>query len=106
MVPVEQLSDPAVRALVAAVNSGDREAFRAALSADAVMSDDETERDLGEWTEREIFSSGGRMEVESESDGGLALVVLFTNDTWGRMRTAWRFTVTGGKVGRFDTGQA
>jgi hypothetical protein len=28
------------------------------------------------------------------------------SDTWGEMRTRWAFTVTGGKVSRFETGQA
>jgi hypothetical protein len=25
---------------------------------------------------------------------------------WGEMRTRWAFTITNGKVGRFETGQA
>ncbi|MFF0432469.1 nuclear transport factor 2 family protein [Streptomyces sp. NPDC004327] len=105
-VPVDQLSDPAVRAFVTALNANDRAAFQAALAPGATMSDDGSDRDVADWTEREVFSSNGRMEVEEESDGGLALVATYTNDTWGSMRTAWRFTVTGGKVSRFDTGQA
>ncbi|MFI6640066.1 nuclear transport factor 2 family protein [Streptomyces sp. NPDC050504] len=105
-VPVDQLTDPAVRALVAAINAGDREAFRAALAPGAAMSDDGSDRDLTEWTEREVFSSGGHMDVESQSDDGRSLVALYRNDTWGAMRTAWRFTVEDGKVARFDTGQA
>ncbi|MEV4615333.1 nuclear transport factor 2 family protein [Kitasatospora sp. NPDC049258] len=105
-IPVDKLSQPAVRTLVAAINAGDREAFAAALTPDATMSDDGSDRDLAEWTDREIFSSRGRMDVQTEKDGGLALVANFRNDTWGEMRTAWRFTVDGGKVSRFDTGQA
>ncbi|MGW4161816.1 nuclear transport factor 2 family protein [Streptomyces sp. NPDC004788] len=105
-VPVEQLSDPAVRAFVAALNANDRAAFQAALAPGASMSDDGSNRDLDDWTEREIFSSNGRMEVEEETDGGRTLVATYTNDTWGSMRTVWRFTVDGGKVSRFDTGQA
>lgn len=35
-----------------------------------------------------------------------APVVDYRNDTWGTMRTAWRFTVTDdGRVGRFETGR-
>jgi hypothetical protein len=33
-------------------------------------------------------------------------VARYRNDTWGEMRTRWRFTVEDGKVARFDTGQA
>lgn len=95
-----------MRAFVAALNNHDRAAFADALAPGATMSDDGSERDLREWTEREVFSSRGRMVVESEEEGGLALVATYTNDTWGSMRTAWRFTVEDGKVARFETGQA
>lgn len=105
-IPVSRLSDPTVRAFVTALNANDRDAFAAVLAAGATMSDDGSERDLGEWTEREIFSSNGRMEVEGESEGGRVLVATYSNDTWGAMRTAWRFDVEGGKVKRFETGQA
>ncbi|MFF2780074.1 nuclear transport factor 2 family protein [Streptomyces sp. NPDC058052] len=104
--PVDRLTEPAVRAFVAALNANDRAAFADALAPGATMSDDGSERDLREWTEREVFSSRGRMEVESEEEDGLALVATYSNDTWGAMRTAWRFTVEGGKVSRFETGQA
>lgn len=95
-----------MRAFVAALNANDQTAFREALASGATMSDDGSERDLGEWTEREIFSSRGHMEIESEKGGGLDLVARFRNDTWGEMKTRWRFTVEGGKVARFETGQA
>ncbi|WP_156722313.1 nuclear transport factor 2 family protein [Streptomyces apocyni] len=106
MIPTEKLSDPAVRALVTALNANDRTAFLAALTPDATMSDDGSDRNLAEWTEKEIFSAGGHMDVESESDGGRTLVAQYRNDTWGEMRTRWHFTVSDGKVSRFETGQA
>ncbi|MEU3406712.1 nuclear transport factor 2 family protein [Streptomyces sp. NPDC006670] len=106
MIPVHQLSDPAVRAFVTAVNAGDRQAFRAALTPGATMSDDGSDRDVDDWADREIFSSDGHMDVESESDGGRSLVADYRNDTWGAMRTAWRFSVEDGRVSRFETGQA
>ncbi|MFJ9351036.1 nuclear transport factor 2 family protein [Streptomyces sp. NPDC101237] len=106
MILVNQLSDPAVRAFVAAVNAGDKQAFAAALAPGATMSDDGSDRDLNDWAEREVFSSHGHMDVESESDGGRSLVASYRNDTWGEMRTAWRFTVSSGRVSRFETGQA
>ncbi|MFJ3219044.1 nuclear transport factor 2 family protein [Kitasatospora sp. NPDC086801] len=101
-----KLSDPTVRAFVAAVNAGDRDAFLATLTPDATMSDDGSDRDLAQWIDKEIFTVRGRMDVQTESDGGRALIANFTNDTWGEMRTAWRFTVTGPKIIRFETGQA
>lgn len=101
-----EVSDPAVRALISAINAGDRDAFFAALTPDATMSDDGTERDLTAWVDKEIFGVNGRMEVESASDDGRSLIANYSNDTWGAMRTRWSFTVSDGKIARFETGQA
>lgn len=106
MIAVEQLSDPTVRAFVSALNAGDRENLFSTLAPEATMSDDGRDRDLAEWTEREIFSSGGRMEVESESEGGRTLLANYSNSTWGAMRTRWRFEISDGKITRFETRQA
>ncbi|UQA96151.1 nuclear transport factor 2 family protein [Streptomyces halobius] len=105
-IPAESLTNPVVRAFVTALNAHDRSGFQAALAPDATMSDDGTDRDLRQWTEQEIFSSNGHMEVESETDDGLSLLARYSNDTWGDMRTRWRFTVQDGKVIRFETRQA
>ncbi|MEU5577649.1 nuclear transport factor 2 family protein [Streptomyces huasconensis] len=106
-IQVNRLGDPAVRAFVAAVNSHDRAAFEALLAPGATMSDDGSERDIADWTEREIFSSNGHMDVESESDAGRTLLVSYRNDTWGEMRTKWRFSVDdAGRITHFETGQA
>jgi hypothetical protein len=106
MIEVDQLTDPVVRAFVTAVNAGDRDAFFALLAPGATMSDDGSERDLEEWVDREIFSSSGHMDVESQSDDGRSLAVTYTNATWGAMRTAWRFEVDSDAISRFETGQA
>ncbi|ANP54695.1 hypothetical protein J2Z21_001675 [Streptomyces griseochromogenes] len=106
-IQTSKLSDPAVRAFVAAVNAHDRDAFLDLLTPDATMSDDGSDRDLDDWIDREIFTSNGHMDVDTESDGGRALVAQYRNDTWGEMRTAWRFTITpDGHISRFETGQA
>ncbi|MFK8851721.1 nuclear transport factor 2 family protein [Streptomyces sp. Ac-502] len=105
-IPVDQLSHPAVRTLVTAINANDRQAFAAALTPSATMSDDGSDRDLQQWADKEIFSSNGHMDIESESDDGLSLVADYRNDTWGAMRTRWQFMVDDGKVSRFETGQA
>ncbi|MGW6020636.1 nuclear transport factor 2 family protein [Streptomyces sp. NPDC055099] len=105
-IQVNRLADPTVRAFVTAVNAHDEAAFRAVLTPDATMADDGSARDVADWADREIFSSHGHMDVESEADGGRTLLVSYRNDTWGEMRTKWQFTVDGGKVSRFETGQA
>jgi len=35
-----------------------------------------------------------------------ALIAAYRNDTWGEMRTRWALTIAGGKISRFETGQA
>ena len=89
-----------------AINAHDRAAFEAALTSGATTSDDGSDRNIAQWADKEIFSSRGHMDVESESDGGLSLIARYRNDTWGEMLTAWRFDVTDGRVSRFETGQA
>jgi hypothetical protein len=102
-----RLTDPAVRAFVSAVNSHDRDGFMALLSPDATMADDGSERDLADWIDREIFSTHGHMDVDSESNGGRCLLARYSNDTWGEMRTQWTFDVDDdGRISRFETGQA
>jgi hypothetical protein len=100
------VTEPAIQALIAAINAGDREAFAAALTPDATMSDDGADRNLKEWAEREIFTVHGHLDVISAQDGGRSLIAAYRNDTWGEMRTRWAFTVTDGQISRFETGQA
>ncbi|MDI2129619.1 nuclear transport factor 2 family protein [Yinghuangia seranimata] len=106
MMPTKQLSDPVVRQFVTAVNAHDKAAFTAVLTPDATMSDDGSDRDVTDWTDREIFTTRGHMDVVEESDDGRELMVEYRNDTWGSMRTSWKFTVEGGRISRFETGQA
>jgi hypothetical protein len=46
---VAEVTEPAVRELIAAINAGDRTAFFAALADGATMSDDGQDRDLASW---------------------------------------------------------
>ena len=106
MVPTSELTDPAVRAFVDAVNTHNRDALDAAMTADATMTDDGSPRLLSEWLTREVFDTNGRMDVATQSDDGRDLVVDYTNDQWGQMRTRWHFEVLDHRVAHFDTGQA
>jgi hypothetical protein len=101
-----EVTEPAIRALIDAVNAGDRDAFFATLTPDATMSDDGRDRDLRQWADRELFSGQGRMSVDSATDGGRSLIAENTNATYGTMRTFWRFTLRDGKISRYETGQA
>lgn len=102
----DAVNDAAVLTLIEAINRGDRDAFFAVLSEDATLSDDGTERDLATWVDREIFESNGHLDVETATDEGRSLVARYRNDTYGTMRTRWRFDVRDGKVTRIEAGQA
>jgi hypothetical protein len=102
----QEPSNPVVARLVTAINDGDRDAFLATLTPDATLTDDGNPRSLTDWIDREIFSVHGHMNVEREEEDGLRLVARYRNDTWGEMRTFWRFHVVGDKISRIDTGQA
>jgi hypothetical protein len=78
----------------------------AVLTPDATLSDDGTQRNLGQWIDREIFTANGHFTLEREEPGGLAMRVRFRNDTWGEMSTFWRFEVDGDKISGIETGQA
>jgi hypothetical protein len=106
MIPLDQLRDPTVHSLVTAINQGDRNAFYGLFSDGATMSDDGTQRDLQAWTEREIFSANGHMDVESQTADGRSLIADYRNDTYGTMRTSWVLTVEDGKITQMATGQA
>ncbi|WP_407941954.1 nuclear transport factor 2-like protein [Nocardiopsis codii] len=103
---MDKLKDPTVRALLEAVNSGDRAGFLALLTPGAVLSDDGTERNLEEWIDKEVFDSNGRIEVRREEADGRRLLARFRNDTWGEMSTRWAFEVEGDRISRIETGQA
>jgi hypothetical protein len=107
VIPLDDVADPTVRSVLQAINAGDRAAFLARFAPDATMSDDGSERDLGQWIDREIFTVNGHIEVESQSDGGRSFVARYRNDTWGDMRTTWSFTLADdGRVAHMATGQA
>ena len=102
-----KLSDPAVRAFVDAVNAHDREAFLAVLTADATMSDDGSDRDLADWTDREIFSSHGHMDVDQRVAGRPCPRRQLQQRHLGR--DAHRVELhrrDDGRILRFETGQA
>jgi hypothetical protein len=100
------VTDPAVQALISAINAGDREAFSAALAPGATMSDDGTDQDVASWADREVFSTAGHLDVIEARDGGRSLVAAYRHSRWGEMGTRGAFTVTGGHISRFETGQA
>lgn len=101
------LSHPLVRQAVNAMNSGDRNAWFAAFTKDATLTDDGNKEDFVAWSDHELFGKGkGRLtEVESEQDGGLTLIGTFESTEWGSFRTFFRFHERAGKLTGLDVGQ-
>jgi ketosteroid isomerase-like protein len=104
--PSDTVTEPTVRAIIDAINAGDRDAFFALLTDDATLSDDGSERDLRDWVDREIFTANGHLDVETAADEGRSLIARYRNDTYGAMRTSWKFTVRDGQISRIEAGQA
>jgi hypothetical protein len=97
----EELTNPAVQAVVAAMRDGNREAFFAAFAPSAELTDDGHPQPLEQWADREIFQAHGHLDVEREDNNGLELVGPFHSDQWD-MKTMWRFRVINGRVQRLD----
>ena len=52
----EELTNPVVRAMVTALNNGDRKAFYTMFAPSAQLTDDANPVPLAEWVDREIFA--------------------------------------------------
>ena len=90
---------PLVTRFTAAINAGDKDGLSALLADGASMSDDGRDRDLNSWLDREMFPTHGRITIESvTSPDGLELLAEVSNDTWGAMRTTWKFFVDKGRI--------
>jgi len=98
---IEELANPVVRAMVTAMNDGDRNTFFSVFAPSAELTDDGNPEPLTEWVDREIFHARGSLYVESEDHGGLELTGRFESDQWD-MLTVWRFEIVNGRIQRLD----
>jgi hypothetical protein len=101
----DELTNPVVRAVVLAIQDGDRKSFFAQFAQSAKLTDDGHPEALAEWVDREIFRAHGRLVVEREARHGLELVGRFHSDQWD-METVWRFEIVDGRVRRLDVAAA
>src|SRR5712692_973302 len=97
----DELTNPVVRAVILAIQDGDRTSFFAQFAGSAKLTDDGHPEALAEWEDREIFRAHGRLVVEREARYGVELVGRFHSDQWD-MGTAWRFEIVDGRVRRLD----
>src|SRR4029077_4102884 len=103
---LSSLTNPTVRAVIEALQDGDREAWAALFESDATLYDDGRPRSLTRFT-RDAVGHERFSAIDRTDNGGLQLVGGFHSDKWGDFRTYFRFRLSAtGKVQRLDIGQA
>ncbi len=103
----DRLIDPVVKAAIDAMNDGDRDAWLGLFDADAILTDDGSERDYKQWSESEIFGAGkGRItSITKVANRGTTIYADFHSARWGDFKTFWKFAIQRGKIVRLDVGQ-
>jgi hypothetical protein len=102
----EELTNPVVRGVIEAMNTGDQAAFFAAFADDVQLTDDGEARPFAEWAHREIFDNHAQLEVTDEEEEGMHLAGPFHSDQWGTFLTVWKFQLHDEKVTRLDVAAA
>jgi hypothetical protein len=102
----DALTNPAVKAAIEALQSGDRKAWSALFEPDAELYDDGSPRSLKEFT-RDALGHERFTSIDCVQNNGLDLTGAFYSDEWGDFRTYFRFQLSSGsKIKRLDIGQA
>jgi hypothetical protein len=102
----EVLTNPTVKAAVAALQAGDRKSWTALFEPAAKLYDDGAPRSLDELT-REALGHERFTSIDKVENDGLDLTGDFHSDQWGNFRTYFRFQLSAsGKIRRLDIGQA
>ena len=103
---INSLTNPTVRAVIKALQDGDKEAWAALFEPVATLYDDGSPRSLREFT-REAVGHERFISIDRIDNGGLDLIGDFRSEKWGDFRTYFRFHLSpSGKVLRLDIGQA
>ncbi len=102
----DALTNPTVRAAIAALQKGDRKAWSALFEPDAKLYDDGSPRSLEEFT-RHALGHERFTAIDRVENNGLDLVGAFHADKWGDFRAYFKFQFSqAGKIKRLDIGQA
>ena len=103
---MQTLKNPIVKAVIDALQKGDRAAWSAQFEPNAQLFDDGTPHSLEKFT-HDALGHERFTKIETVSDDGLEITGQFHSDQWGDFRTYFRFTLSAnGKVARLDIGQA
>lgn len=105
---LDELSNPLVKAAIAAMRAGDRQGWLRLFAPNAVLTDDGNPRDLEQWSDSELFgaSRGYLMSIDRAADDGLTIYGRFHSDQWGEFDTYLKFQIQGDRITRLDVGQA
>jgi hypothetical protein len=102
----DELTNPAVRAVIEALQRGDKTAWSSLFEPDATLYDDGSPRSLAKFT-RDSVGHERFTCIDHVDNRGLDLTGTFHSDQWGSFRTYFRFQLSpSGKVKRLDIGQA
>jgi hypothetical protein len=82
----DSLTNPTVKAAVAALQTGDRIAWSALFEANAELYDDGQPRSLEKFT-RDALGHERFTSIESIRAGGLEVIGRFHSDRWGDFKT-------------------
>ena len=101
----DSLTNPTVKAVIEALQTGDLEAWSELFEPDVELLDDGSPRSFQEFTRdalgRERFTAIDRVE-----NNGLDLTGAFHSDQWGDFHSYFRFRLSPtGKVKRLEIGQ-
>ena len=100
------LTNSTVKAVIEALQKGDRKAWSALFEPGARLYDDGAPRRLETFT-REALGHERFTSIDRVDNEGLNVVGAFHSDQWGDFRTYFRFQLTAsGKIKRLDIGQA
>jgi len=103
---LDVLTNPTVKAAIAALQKGDRKAWTALFEPDAQLYDDGSPRSLERFT-RDALGHERFTSIERVENDGLDVVGEFHSDHWGDFRTYFKFRLSpAGKITRLDIGQA
>lgn len=102
------IENPVVRDAIRALNARDRQHWLALFADDAPLTDDGSERDLVEWSDREFFGDSRAYitTINRVEDQGRTLYAQLHSDRWGDFETFMKFEINdSNKITRLDVGQ-
>jgi hypothetical protein len=102
----EKLTNPVIKQAINALQNGDKQAWFALFTADALLFDDGNKMNFKSFFEKalghERFTS-----IDKVEQNGLHVYGKFHSDQWGNFKTYFKFTVDAdGKISKLEIGQA